>query len=945
MESRYRPGTIVHARGREWIVLPPREPEVLQLRPLTTAQGDEVGLFLPLEGERVHPARFVDPEPVSGGDATGIMTLFDAARLSLRSGAGPFRSLGCISVIPRPYQFVPLIMSLRQSPVRLLIADDVGVGKTIEAAMIARELLDRGLARRLAVLCPAHLCDQWERALREKFAIEAVLVQPSQIRRLERALPRPDISIYQHYPNLVASIDFVKSKSQRDRFLAQAPDLVIVDEAHASARPRGAASGAEHQRFELLRDLARDPNRQILLVTATPHSGIEESFRSLLGLLDPMFDRDPEQPLDRDALVPYLVQRRRRDVEKWLGADTPFPERKAEEVRYELSRAYQSLFSDVLDYCRDSLEDVGALRAAQQRVRHWGAIAILRSLLSSPDAAAMVLANRAVKLAPEGEEAGESSAEIDDAFRPQVLDLFGDQELSDYAPSGPLEEADRIGAAYDRRRLRSFGDRARALAGSREDHKLAQLVEVLRDLLRDGYRPIVFCRFIPTAHYVAEWVRKLLGREFPGLHVEPVTGDDGDDERKEKIAELAPSERHILVATDCLSEGIDLQEHFDAVVHYDLPWNPNRLEQREGRVDRFGQPKQEVRTVLLYGTNNQVDQVVLDVLIRKAMTIRASLGIAVPVPVDPEQVMETVVDNVLLKRVPRERQLELALSTSDVSRLHAAWDEAAEREQRQRGFFSQRSIRPDEVARELEATDSVLGEPDAVRRFVADALQRFGGRLAPRREPGIFELTPGDMKARLSPYLGNEFPLRVAFSTVRDPVPVLGRTHPAVATLCEAVLGQAFGGEPDALFARTGTMRTDAVRLRTVLVLLRLRYTLEEEVEEFAEEVVLAAFERRDGRLHWLEPLETAGREIAAAARPVGNVEAAEKAEQIGWALEFLTGTQDWHGPIVIARVAELEAAHSRLRKLTKASRLNVLPHEPPDILGCFVLLPAGTAA
>jgi hypothetical protein len=307
--------------------------------------------------------------------------------------------------------------------------------------------------------------------------------------------------------------------------------------------------------------------------------------------------------------------------------------------------------------------------------------------------------------------------------------------------------------------------------------------------------------------------------------------------------------------------------------------------------------------------------------------------------------METVVDNVLLKRVPRERQLELALSTPAVSRLHAAWDEAAEREQRQRGFFAQRGIKPDEVSREIEATDSVLGEPDAVRRFVADALQRFGGRLAPRREPGIFELTPGDMKARVSPYLGTEFPLRVAFSTVRDPVPVLGRTHPAVAALCEAVLGQAFGGEPDALFARTGAMRTDAIRLRTVLVLLRLRYALEEEVEEFAEEVVLAAFERRDGRLHWLEPLETSGREIAAAAHPVGNVAAVEKAEQIGWALEFLTGTRDWHAPIVAARVAELEAAHARLRKLTKAPHLKVLPHEPPDILGCFVLLPSGGAA
>ena len=434
----------------------------------------------------------------------------------------------------------------------------------------------------------------------------------------------------------------------------------------------------------------------------------------------------------------------------------------------------------------------------------------------------------------------------------------------------------------------------------------------------------------------------MIGRDLKDLHVEAVTGDIGDDERKEKIGELSTSLRRVLVATDCLSEGIDLQEHFDAVVHYDLPWNPNRLEQREGRVDRFGQPKREVRTVLLYGTNNQVDQVVLDVLIRKATTIRKSLGIAVPVPVDPEQVMETVVDNVLLARVPCERQLELALSTPDISRLHAAWDEAAEREKRERGFFAQRGIKPDEVAQEIEATDSVLGDPDTVRCFVADALQRFGGRLAPRREEGVFDLVPGDMRGRLVPSLGKEFPARVAFTTVHDLVPVLGRTHTAVATLCEAVLGQAYGTAPDPLFARTGAMRTDSVRFRTALVLLRLRYTLEEEVEEFAEEVVLAAFERREGRLHWLEPLETAGREIAAAARPVSNVSSEEKAEQIGWALQFLTSTPEWYAPIVALRVGALRAAHERLRKLTKAPRLRISPHEPPDILGCFVLLPSG---
>ena len=243
--------------------------------------------------------------------------------------------------------------------------------------------------------------------------------------------------------------------------------------------------------------------------------------------------------------------------------------------------------------------------------------------------------------------------------------------------------------------------------------------------MKEGHHPIVFCRFIQTANYLGVW----LAAELKSVHVRAVTGEIDDEQRRERVAELSRSTPRILVATDCLSEGINLQEHFDAVVHYDLPWNPNRLEQREGRVDRFGQPRNEVKTVLLYGANNPVDQVVLDVLIRKARKIRRDLGIAVPVPVDAEQVIQTVVDNVLLRGRDNQVQLELALSTPETSRLHEAWDAAAEREKRQRGYFDQHGIKPDEVAREIEATDAVLGDPQAVRRFLADALQRFGGGL------------------------------------------------------------------------------------------------------------------------------------------------------------------------------------------------------------------------
>ncbi len=168
MRGGFAPGSLVRVRGRDWIVLPSQNAEVLRLRPLTRAQAAEVGIYLPFEGQQVTSAQFEPPPAKRPGDATGVMTLFNAARLSLRSGAAPFRSLGKISVTPRPYQFVPLIMALRLDPVRMLIADDVGVSKTIEAAMIARELLDRGIAKRLAVLTPAHLCDQWEHLFRTR---------------------------------------------------------------------------------------------------------------------------------------------------------------------------------------------------------------------------------------------------------------------------------------------------------------------------------------------------------------------------------------------------------------------------------------------------------------------------------------------------------------------------------------------------------------------------------------------------------------------------------------------------------------------------------------------------------------------------------------------------------------------------------------------------------
>src|SRR4051812_39707069 len=169
----FSPGSLVRARGREWIVLPGQDAPLLRLRPLSGSEADVQLLDPALEQDGVAAAHFEPPQPERVGTQADALLLRDAALLSLRRGAGPFRSAGRIGFEPRAYQLVPLMMALKLDPVRLLIADDVGIGKTIEAGLIAREMIEQGVADRLAVICPPHLAEQWQGELASKFHIEA----------------------------------------------------------------------------------------------------------------------------------------------------------------------------------------------------------------------------------------------------------------------------------------------------------------------------------------------------------------------------------------------------------------------------------------------------------------------------------------------------------------------------------------------------------------------------------------------------------------------------------------------------------------------------------------------------------------------------------------------------------------------------------------------------
>jgi superfamily II DNA or RNA helicase len=547
-----KPGSLVKYREREWVVMPSEDQQIVLLRPIGGSARETCGVLKPLSNimgyslpfERISETQFPLPDSSAIRDLASVKLTIESARLLLRDGAAPFRSPGHLSIRPRPYQFVPLIMALRLDTVRLLIADDVGIGKTIEAGLIARELLDRGDIKRIAVLCPPYLCDQWQRELSEKFHIDAVVIRSGTVSRLERLAPQ-DVSIFKHNRHFIASIDTVKGEGYRNGFLTHCPELVIVDEAHGSAQPpSGRQSYAQQQRHELLRDLAKDADRNIMLLTATPHSGIEESFKSILGLLKPEFrNYNLSAEKDRIELAKYFVQRRRVDIKRWLGEDTPFPERDETNLEqpYKFSDEYKRFYDRIYGFAHDIISSAEALTGWRKRMRFWSALALLRCVTSSPASAKATLLKRLIRDDEQTSDTIETltDEELDASFRPVVSDPMEAEAVIDTQPSSifDAQEQDPSWKDSDRRRLREFANEADKLYGN-ADNKLLKLISILTDMLKNGYNPIVWCRYIATAEYVADEVRNRLSGRFSNLKVASITGTLSEDDRKLKMDEL-----------------------------------------------------------------------------------------------------------------------------------------------------------------------------------------------------------------------------------------------------------------------------------------------------------------------------------------------------------------------------------------------------------------------
>ncbi|MDE0778962.1 MAG: helicase-related protein, partial [Nocardioides sp.] len=512
-----------------------------------------------------------------------------------------------------------------------------------------------------------------------------------------------------------------------------------------------------------------------------------------------------------------------------------------------------------------------------------------------------------------------------------------------------------IPGTAERRRLLEFARRASQLHGPDQDRKLGSLTQQVKKLLEGGDNPIVFCRFIDTAHYVAEHLANTLGTKKVPVTVISVTGELPPTERERRVAELtAAGGRHVLVATDCLSEGVNLQQGFSAVVHYDLCWNPTRHEQREGRVDRYLQRKDVVRALTLYGEDNGIDGIVLDVLIRRHRAIAKATGVAVPVPGDGQGLIDALAEGLLLRGESSRDQLMLDIDlNAKAAELEQAWQSAAENEKASRARFAQNTIKPEEVAQQVDEIRAALGSHGDLEQFLNASLSSLGSTITTTDEgfTAVTATLPLGARSSLPPALHDPLPFHS--DPPADPGhAVIARTDPAVKSLARYVLESALDttvAPNERPARRAGVIMTDAVDTRTTLLLVRLRFhvtlpTPSGPQQKVAEDACVLAFEGDPAAAAWL-PDDRA--EQLVEARPTGNVPPPIAQQWMSDVLQGLDALQPVLSQVAEHRAQRLLDAHLRARagsgRDAERSRrgLTVTPQQPVDILSVQLLMPA----
>ncbi|MDE1964109.1 MAG: DUF3883 domain-containing protein [Xanthomonadaceae bacterium] len=773
----------------------------------------------------------------------------EATRIKLAHLFDPMMAVHTSNVEPLPHQISAVYEDmLPRQPLRFVLADDPGAGKTIMAGLLIRELIMRSDAQRILIVAPGSLVGQWQDELREKFTLDF-----EQFSR-ERQESCASGNYFLEQDRLLVRLDqLARNSDYREKLSHTYWDLIIVDEAHKLSASYFGGDVKKTQRFELGEQLG-GLCRHLLLMTATPHNGKDEDFQLFLSLLDS--DRFYGKFREGAHKVDVSDMMRRMVKEKLLRFDGTrlFPERRAYTATYALSPAEEALYAGVTDYVRNEMDRADHIGGKRKGTVGFALTMLQRRLASSPEAIYQSLRRRhkrleakleEMRLVAQGRRVREEAElyvsqlldlpdnldEIEDELNPSEYEAYADQVVDQATASATIPELEAEIFS-----LQALEAQARQVVESRSDSKWAELSKLLHDEpeMRDeaGHQRklIIFTEHRDTLNYLKSRISDMLGNADA---VVTIHGGTNRDERR-KVQELFRQDKavRVLIATDAAGEGVNLQVA-NLMVNYDLPWNPNRIEQRFGRIHRIGQ--REVCHLWNLVAANTREGEVFQTLFDKLEVAREALGGQVfdilGEAFENRSLKELLIEAIRYGNLPetRARQHQVIDGALDTSHLKAV----LERNALVDNPLSIESLYA--IKEEMDKAEARKLQPHFIHAFFEAAFQRYGGELRPR-ESGRFEIphVPAVIRERdrqmaetrtpvLRTYTRVCFDKRYIHADGRPTADLVHPAHPLMAALLDLVM------EDFRNVARQGAVLVDPVDEGTEpRLLLQIDHSIDE---------------------------------------------------------------------------------------------------------------------
>jgi superfamily II DNA or RNA helicase len=678
------------------------------------------------------------------GDGAAFQLACEAKRIDLAFLFDPMMAVHSSNVDPLPHQITAVYESLLpRQPLRFILADDPGAGKTIMAGLYIRELIMRADSHRILIVAPGSLVEQWRDELFEKFGLEF------QVYSSLMDQTSPSGNPFDDYPRLIVRLDQISRNDQlQDKLCAPGWDLAVFDEAHKLSAHYFGSKLEKTGRFRFAEKLGAHV-RHLLLMTATPHNGKQEDFQLFLSLLDSdrfygKF-RDGVHKVDASDLMRRMVK---EELVKFDG--TPlFPERKAYTVNYELSQIEAALYEAVTNYVQTEMGKADQLEGARKGSVGFALTALQRRLASSPEAIFQSLKRRRErlesrlrdeKLGIKGRhalaETYAAAPEDDDELSAEEQESLEEGLIDDATAAKTVAELEAEIVI-----LKGLDEQAKAVVASGQDRKWDELSRILqnnpemRDASGRQRKIIIFSEHRDTLNYLQARIAGVLGN--PDAIVTIHGGTHRDERRRLQALFRSDPDARVLVATDAAGEGVNLQ-NANLMVNYDLPWNPNRLEQRFGRIHRIGQTE-VCHLWNLVAKETREGDVYHRLLLKLEVESQALHGRVFDIL--GEVFEETSLKDLLVEAIRYGDRPEVRARLTQ--KIDKALDHDHLKSLLNRNALAQETMSADRlfaVKEEMEKAEARRLQPYFVRAFFTKALDALGGTAHPR-EAGRYEIS------------------------------------------------------------------------------------------------------------------------------------------------------------------------------------------------------------